>query len=149
MSFEFRVPSFEFQVPSFEFRVVSCEGYFIVMKSNSYRDLEAWKKSIVLAKKIYELTETFPSKENFSLTNQLRRSAISVASNIAEGQARQSRKEFLYFLNICIGSLAELETQLIISKEINLITENILEDILANTDELIRMVKGLMNHLKR
>jgi four helix bundle protein len=118
------------------------------MKSTSYRDLEIWKKSIVLARKIYELTQTFPTNESFGLTNQLRRNVISIASNIAEGQARQSKKEFLYFLNIVLGSLAELETKIIITKEIKLIAEKEHDDLLIDTDELTRMVKGLMKHLK-
>jgi four helix bundle protein len=118
------------------------------LKSNSYRDLEVWKKAIALAKKVYELTEKFPAKEAFGLSNQLRRGAVSVASNIAEGQARNSKKEFLYFLNICMGSLAEIETQLIIAREIGYISHEIQSEFLLITDELTRMAKGLMHHLK-
>jgi four helix bundle protein len=117
-------------------------------RSNSFRDLDVWKKAIFLAKKMYELTEKFPSREAFGLSNQLRRSAVSVASNIAEGQARNSKKEFLYFLNVSVGSLAEIETQLIIAKEIGYVSEEIQDQFLLITDELTRMVKGLMNHLK-
>jgi len=71
-----------------------------------------------------------------------------VASNIAEGQARNSRKEFLYFLNVSVGSLAEIDTQLIIAKEIGYVSEEIQSQLLLLTDELTRMVKGLMLHLK-
>jgi four helix bundle protein len=117
-------------------------------KSNSYRDLEVWKKAIILAKMIYELTEKFPNREAFGLSNQLRRSSVSVASNIAEGQARNSKKEFLYFLNVCMGSLAEIETQLIIAREIGYVSEEMQDQFLLLTDELTRMLKGLMNHLK-
>ncbi len=82
------------------------------------------------------------------MSNQLRRGAVSVASNIAEGQARNSKKEFLYFLNICMGSLAEIETQLIIAREIGYISHEIQSEFLLITDELTRMAKGLMHHLK-
>ncbi len=118
------------------------------MKSNSYRDLEVWKKAVDLAKIIYEVTNGFPDKTAFTLMHQLRRSAISLPSNIAEGQARRSAKEFRYFLNITLGSIAELETQIIIAKEVNLITEAIQDNLLHKTDEITRMVKGLLNHLK-
>ena len=118
-------------------------------KSNSYRDLEVWKKAIILAKNIYTLTETFPRAEAFGLSHQLRKSGVSVASNIAEGQARNSKKEFLYFLNVCVGSLAEIETQLIIAQAIGYISEEIQSEYLIFTDELTRMVKGLMQYLKR
>jgi four helix bundle protein len=119
------------------------------MKSTSYRDLDGWQKSIKLAKKIYEITEIFPARELYGITNQLRRSAISVASNIAEGQARNSKKEFKYFLGISLGSLAELETLLTIAGEINYFSEIIFTEMLTITDEITRMIKGLMKHLSK
>jgi len=117
-------------------------------RSNSYRDLEVWRKAIELAKQLYVLTETFPKKEIFGLTSQLTRNGVSVASNIAEGQARNSRKEFIYFLNISLGSLAEIETQLIIAGGIGYVSEADQNNYLLLTDELTRMIKGLINHLK-
>jgi four helix bundle protein len=76
------------------------------MKSKSYRDLEVWKKAVTLAKIIYEVTSQFPTKEDYGLSRQIQRSAVSVSANIAEGQARNSPKEFKYFLGISLGSLA-------------------------------------------
>jgi len=110
--------------------------------------LEVWRKAIELAKQLYVLTETFPKKEIFGLTSQLTRNGVSVASNIAEGQARNSKKEFIYFLNISLGSLAEIETQLIIAGGIGYVSEADQNNYLLLTDELTRMIKGLINHLK-
>ncbi|MFP3868692.1 MAG: four helix bundle protein [Desulfobacteraceae bacterium] len=116
-------------------------------KSTSYRDLEVWQKAILLAKVIYELTDKFPSREIYGLSNQLRRGAVSIASNIAEGQAHSSRKEFQYFLNISLGSIAELETQLTIAQAVAYMSEEALEKLLSPSDELTRMIKGLLKHL--
>jgi four helix bundle protein len=90
-----------------------------IVKSRSYKDLEVWKLSIELVKEIYRITEKFPPSESYGLTNQIRRAAVSIPSNIAEGQERNSAKEFRQFLAIALGSVAEIETQLIIAKEIN------------------------------
>ena len=84
---------------------------------NHYRDLNVWKKAIKLVKAIYKLTQTFPKEEIYGLTSQMRRSAVSIPSNIAEGQARRGNKEFSQFLYVSKGSAAELETQLIDSIE--------------------------------
>jgi four helix bundle protein len=81
-----------------------------IRKSRSYRDLEVWKAAVELVKEIYQITGKFPSSEVYGLTNQIREAAISIPSNIAEGQGRNSAKEFQQFLSISLGSLAELET---------------------------------------
>lgn len=78
----------------------------------THRDLDVWKKSVSLVTSIYEITKSFPKEEIYGLTNQIRRAAVSVPSNIAEGSARQGNKEFIQFLYIALGSLTELETQL-------------------------------------
>ena len=119
------------------------------MKSTSYRDLEVWKKAVGLAKIIYEVTSGFPVKENHRLSGQIQGSAVSVAANIAEGQARHSKKEFRYFLGISLGSLAELETLLIIASEIAYISEPNLAELLGLTDEITRMIKGLIKRLSK
>jgi four helix bundle protein len=90
-----------------------------VGKSRSYRDLEVWKRSIALVKDIYEAASQFPPSENFGLVQQIRRAAVSIPSNVAEGQFRNSTKEFRQFLSIALGSAAELETQLIIANQVN------------------------------
>jgi four helix bundle protein len=90
-----------------------------VKKSRSYKDLEVWQVAVELVKSIYEITEKFPWVERFELTQQIRRAAVSIPSNIAEGQFRNSSREFKPFLSIALGSAAELETQLIIANDIN------------------------------
>jgi four helix bundle protein len=105
--------------------------------------LEVWKLSIDLVKKVYQVTHNFPDSEKFGLINQIRRAAVSIPSNIAEGQGRNSTKEFKQFLAISLGSLAELETQLIIAKEIEYLTQNGLEALLSPLDRIRKMIKGL------
>src|SRR6266849_2752524 len=89
-----------------------------------YKDLIAWQKAMDLVVEIYATTEQFPSREKFSLTDQIRRAAVSVPSNIAEGQAHYSHREFLHFLRHSRGSLAELETQILIAQRRNYLTES-------------------------
>ena len=112
-------------------------------KSRSYRDLEVWKLSIDFVKKVYQVTHNFPDSEKFGLINQIRRAAVSIPSNIAEGQGRNSTKEFKQFLAISLGSLAELETQLIIAKEIEYLTQNGLDALLSPLDRIRKMIKDL------
>jgi four helix bundle protein len=88
------------------------------MTINSYKDLIVWQKSLILVKEVYKITELLPKNEVFGLISQMRRSAVSIPSNIAEGRQRSSRKDFVQFLRIAQGSCAELETQLLITKDI-------------------------------
>lgn len=88
------------------------------MVATTFKDLIVWQKSIVLVRQVYELCEELPDKEKFGLSSQMRRAAVSVPSNIAEGYRRRNRKEYLQFLGIASGSAAELETQLIITNDI-------------------------------
>ena len=117
-------------------------------KSRSYRDLNVWKLSIELVKDIYQITTKFPPAEIYGLTNQMRRAAISIPSNIAEGQGRNSFKEFKQFIAIALGSLAELETQLIISHEIGYLNREDFSKLLAALDNIRKMLKALANSLK-
>jgi four helix bundle protein len=114
-----------------------------VQKSRSYQDLEVWKLSINFVKEIYRLTEKFPPIEIYGLTNQIRRATVSIPSNIAEGQGRSSAKEFRQFLAIALGSLAEIETQLIIAREINLLGSEETEPLLLTIDRIRKMIRGL------
>ena len=86
--------------------------------SHSYRDLIVWQKAITMVTHIYEATQSFPRQETYGLTSQIRRSAVSVASNIAEGQGRLSRREFHHFLGVARGSLIEMETQMVIAENL-------------------------------
>ena len=110
-----------------------------------HKDLDVWKKSIQCVKKIYEITSKFPDTEKYGLTNQMRRCAVSVPSNIAEGAGRNSKKEFKQFLYISLGSISELETQLIISTELNYQMDNSLLDEL---NEIRKMLFGLIKSIK-
>jgi len=116
-------------------------------KVKSYKDLLVWQKGIKLVKEVYLLTGQFPSEEKFGLSSQMRRAAVSVPSNIAEGQARRSSAEFNRFLSISQGSLAELETQLIISTELNFCDAQQTNAILEKTYELQKMLYSLQSKL--
>jgi len=116
-------------------------------KVKSYRDLLIWQKGIALVKDIYEITKKFPKYERFILINQILRAAISIPSNIAEGQARQYSKEFRQFLYMALGSLAELDTQLTIAVELKYITDENLNGIGEKIVELRRMIMGILSKL--
>jgi four helix bundle protein len=114
----------------------------------SYRELIAWQKAMKLVNEIYGVTQRFPSEERYGITNQLRRAAVSVPSNIAEGQARFSQKEFHHFLSLARGSLAEIETQLLIASDLKYIQPAKAEALLAVADELGRILNGLIASIK-
>ncbi len=112
---------------------------------NSYKDLIVWQKSIKLVVAVYELTEGFPKEETYGLTSQIRRSAVSIPSNIAEGRLRGTKKDFSQFIRIAYGSGGELETQLLIAKNLPKIkelnykeTDNLLEEIIKMLNVILR-----------
>jgi four helix bundle protein len=113
----------------------------------SYRDLKVWQFSKQNVIDLYGITNAFPKDEIFGLRSQIRRSAVSIPSNIAEGHARNSAKEFMHFLSIALGSLAELETQLDIALELNFISKNDYEIMINKYDEVGKMLRGLKNSL--
>jgi four helix bundle protein len=115
----------------------------------SYRDLIAWQRAMRLVTRIYEATRAFPRDELYGLTNQLRRSAVSVPSNIAEGQARFSRKEFHHFLSLARGSLVEIETQLIIAQNLGYLSPKQSQPVLSEAAELGRVLNGLIAAIKQ
>jgi four helix bundle protein len=115
----------------------------------SYRDLIAWQKAMHLVTDIYDATREFPSDERYGLTNQLRRAAVSVPSNIAEGQARFSSKEFHHFLSLARGSLVEIETQLMIAENLGYLPSNQTRPLLEGAAELGRVLNGLIASIKR
>lgn len=112
----------------------------------THKKLEAWKISIKLVVEIYRLTQEFPKDEVYGLVSQIRRSAVSIPSNIAEGCARQTAKETTQFLHIALGSIAELETQLIISKELSYI--NNIDEILDKLIFIRGLILGLIKYYK-
>ncbi len=121
-----------------------------VTKVGSYRDLLVWQKGIDLVKCIYQITgeRCFPPEEKFGLISQMRRAAVSVPSNIAEGQARGGTKEFIQFLYVSKGSLAELDTQLVISSELRFLAVDPLKELCEKIAELQRMLHTLIQRLE-
>jgi four helix bundle protein len=114
----------------------------------SYRELKVWQAAMELAEQCYRATRMFPSKEKFGLTNQIRRAAVSIPANIAEGQGRSHTKELLNHLSMARGSLMELETHLLLSCRIGLLDREALERFLAMTEEISRMLSGLRQALE-
>ena len=112
-------------------------------KPRGYRDLLVWQKSISLVKGIYKLTTEFPPEEKFGLIAQMRRAAVSVPSNIAEGQARNTTGEFVQFISHAEGSLAELDTQLTLAVELHFVVADRIKPIADSIDELRRMLNSL------
>ena len=117
------------------------------MKISSYRDLQVWQKAMWVAEQIYQITEHFPKHQQYGLTSQIQRSAVSICSNIAEGHNRRSTKEFLYFIRIAQGSLAELETQLLLAVRLHYVSESILEPVLAETQSIGKMLWAISTKL--
>jgi four helix bundle protein len=115
----------------------------------SYRDLIAWQKAIQLVTEIYRATQDFPDRERFGLTSQLRRAAVSVPSNIAEGQGRQSTGEFKQSLGHARGSLLEVETQVFIARNLEYLSQEQSTRLINRTEEVGRIVNGLLGSLKR
>jgi len=115
----------------------------------SYRDLIVWQKAMELVKRIYRLAGGFPAHERYGLADQMRRSAVSIPSNIAEGQARQHTAEFRQFLYVALGSLAELETQSLIAHDVGYLSAVELSDVEVFLSEIRRMLHGLIKQLPK
>jgi len=116
--------------------------------SEHYRDLIAWQKAKRLALDIYRCTRNFPRDEIYGLTSQMRRAAVSVPSNIAEGKGRYSQKELVHFLYLARGSLLELETQLSIARDLDYIDLLAFKTLESETEELGRILNGLINRFQ-
>jgi len=117
-------------------------------KIRNFKDLLVWQRSVKFVVRIYEVTRAFPREEMYGLTSQIRRSAISIPSNIAEGQARNTRPTFANFIDIALGSAAELETQLTIALEIGYLKPPDHEGIISELTEIVRMLYGLLNKVQ-
>jgi four helix bundle protein len=114
-----------------------------------YKDLDVWKRGISLTTEIYRLVEEFPKIEQFGLSSQLTRATVSIPSNIAEGNARASTKEYIRFLYISLGSSAEVETQLFVAKNINYISEETFDAVVSKVVIIRKMLNSLISSLKR
>lgn len=116
-------------------------------KLKSFKDLLVWKKAYQLCLNIYKVTKDFPAEERYSLSSQIRRSASSIPSNIAEGYGRKNRKEYIQFLYIAYGSNCELETQLLLARDLNYIKDRKEEDVISQMREVGIMLKALIKSL--
>lgn len=114
----------------------------------SHEDLLVWQKAVRASVLIYQITEKFPAREMYGLSSQLRRAAISVPSNIAEGRRRSTTADFAHFLYIAYGSLAEIETQLLISKELKFISHKEYEELRVSIVEIGKMLHGMIKKLR-
>ena len=114
----------------------------------SYRDLTVWKKAMDLAEMVFTLTSRFPKEQVYGLSAQMQRAANSVPSNIAEGHARNFTKEYLYHLSVSLGSIAEMETQLILCGPLKLLAETEVSEALALSDEIGKMIRAIQRGLK-
>ncbi|WP_414589288.1 four helix bundle protein [Scytonema sp. PCC 10023] len=114
----------------------------------SYRNQFIWQRAVQLAINCYKFTRLFPKSELYGLTSQIRRSGVSVASNIAEGYGRRSKQEYIQFLHIALGSLRELDTQLIIAKEVDLAQKELFTPLLNEVEEMQSILVATLNKLK-
>lgn len=113
----------------------------------SHKDLIVWQKSVDLSMEVYKLTDAFPQREIYGLSSQMRRAAISIASNIAEGRARHTRKDFSHFLHMAFGSAAELETQLLIARRLSFVSDSEHEKTNALLSEVSKMLRAMIDKL--
>ena len=115
---------------------------------HEYRELRIWKAARILNKYIYQTSDNFPKEEKYGLTSQIRRASVSIASNISEGSSYRTNPMFLKFLDIALGSLCEVETQLYLASDINYVSEKKVEELIAMTDKLKRMIIAFMKTLR-
>ena len=116
--------------------------------SRSYRDLIVWQKAVDLVAEIYRTTNEFPDREKYALASQMRRAAVSIPSNIAEGRSRSTAKDFRNFLHTSLGSATELETQLIIAQRLRYVDENDFQTTSERLSEVCRMLHGMIKKLE-
>jgi four helix bundle protein len=114
----------------------------------SYRDLEVWQRRIALVERVYQVTEEFPEREQYELTSQLRRAAVAIPSNIAEGWGYSSRDEYVYYLEQTRSSPLEVETQIIIAERLSYMTEETRNELLQKTTTESKMLLSLMRSLQ-
>jgi len=116
---------------------------------HDYKKLDVWNLSMEMTASVYTLTESFPEREKFGLISQMRRSAVSIPSNIAEGAGRNSDKEFSNFLSIALGSAFELETQLLLSVKLNFVKEENTKKLISDLDSICKMLHALKKRLSK
>jgi four helix bundle protein len=114
---------------------------------NKFRELLVWQKGMDLVEKVYAMTKGFPTEERYGLQSQIRRCSVSIASNIAEGAGRNSKKEFRHFLSIAMGSSFELETQMLLADKFEYISKGKIEEVIGKIQEVQRMINGLQKSI--
>lgn len=114
---------------------------------NSHKDLDVWKKSIDLVAQIYNISKSFPKEETYGIVGQIRRAVVSIPANISEGASRNTKKEFIQFLYIALGSASEVETHLIVAQRIGFIS--VIDETLVNIENIKKMLNGLISFLKK
>ena len=114
----------------------------------NYRELKVWQKSYRLCLDLYRITKEFPKEERYGLTSQIRRAAVSIPSNIAEGYGRKTTADYVRFLYVAYGSICELETQLLLSGDLKYVNQEILKALKDDTEEVERMLKALIKSLE-
>jgi four helix bundle protein len=119
------------------------------MKVKNYQELIVWQRAMDLVEDVYRSSKDFPREEIYALTSQIRRAAVSIPSNIAEGQGRRTTSDFLRHLSIAYGSLREVETQILIARRLKYIAQARLEEVMNRAGEVGRLLNGLMNSLSR
>ena len=117
-------------------------------KIRTHKDLAVWQRAIELVVDVYQITKSFPKEEIYGLVSQMRRAAVSIPANIAEGAARQTKKEFYQFIHISIGSLSELETHFIIATRLSYCLKEQGDEMLSKLDTIRRMLFGLLQHCR-
>ena len=118
------------------------------MESRPHRKLDVWKKSMDFVKHVYQVTETFPKAEIYGLSSQMRRAAVSIPSNLAEGAGRKGKKEFSQYLNIAQGSISEIDTQIELSFILNFIEKDLYIDLMDELNTISKMLFGLTRSLQ-
>src|SRR5258708_7699005 len=119
------------------------------MKVKNYQELIAWQKAMDLVEDVYKASRAFPREEIYALTSQIRRAAVSIPSNIAEGQGRRTNGDFLHHLSIAYGSLREVKTQILIAQRLRYLAQREVEKVLSRAGEVGRILNGLMASLER
>ena len=109
-----------------------------------HHNLDVWKRSLELTKSLYQTTRNFPSEEKYGMTSQIRRAAVSVPANIAEGAARRSKKEFVRFLDISLGSASELDTLILLSRDLEMLEAKESDRLIEELDIVYKMLRGLI-----
>jgi four helix bundle protein len=113
-----------------------------------HKNLDAWKKSFLFVKEIYIVTKNFPPDERFGMTSQMRRASLSIPLNIAEGAARKTKKQFIFFLRVALGSMSELDTTIMLAKELEYITEAKEKELIDKLDLIGKLIYGLIKKLE-